>query len=87
MPHIERIVEYAPSLPTVEIGLFADELEESIRISLRSKSVDVSKISLAFGGGGHKVAAGITLKQTTLHESIDTISKKINELGLLHGKR
>ena len=87
MPDMEGIVEYARSLATVEIGLFAVELEDSIRISLRSKSVDVSKISLAFGGGGHKVAAGITLKQTTLHESIDTISKKINELGLLHGKR
>jgi phosphoesterase RecJ-like protein len=87
MPDMEGIVEYARSLATVEIGLFAVELEEGIRISLRSKSVDVSKVSLAFGGGGHKVAAGITLKQTTLHESIDTISKKINELGLLHGKR
>jgi phosphoesterase RecJ-like protein len=86
MPDIEGIVDYARSLVTVEIGLFAVELEDSIRISLRSKSVDVSKISLAFNGGGHKVAAGFILKQTTLHESIDTILKKITELGLLNGK-
>ena len=86
MPDMEGIVDYARSLSTVEIGLFAVELEDSIRISLRSKSVDVSKVSLAFGGGGHKVAAGFTLKQTTLHETIDTISKKITELGLLNGK-
>jgi phosphoesterase RecJ-like protein len=86
MPDMEGIVDYARSLATVEIGLFAMELEDGIRISLRSKSVDVSKVSLAFGGGGHKVAAGFTLKQTTLHETIDTISEKIIELGLLHGK-
>jgi len=86
MPDMEGIVDYARSLATVEIGLFAVELEDSIRISLRSKSVDVSKVSLAFGGGGHKVAAGFTLKQTTLDETIDIISKKITELGLIHGK-
>ena len=86
MPDIEGIVDYARSLVTVEIGLFAVELEESIRISLRSKNVDVSKVALAFGGGGHKVAAGFTVKQTTLHETIDTILKKINKLGLLNGK-
>ena len=86
MPDMEGIVDYARSLATVEIGLFAVELKDSIRISLRSKSVDVSKVSLAFEGGGHKIAAGFTLTQTTLHESIDTISKKINELGLLGGK-
>jgi len=86
MPDMEGIVDYARSLVTVEIGLFAVELENSIRISLRSKSVNVSKVSLAFGGGGHKVAAGFTLKQTTLHETIDTILEKITELGLLNGK-
>ena len=85
MPDMEGIVDYARSLATVEIGLFAMELTDGIRISLRSKSVDVSKVSLAFGGGGHKVAAGFILKQTTLHESMDTISKKIIELGLLDG--
>jgi len=86
MPDMEGIVDYARSLATVEIGLFVVELEDGMRISLRSKSVDVSKVSLAFGGGGHKVAAGFTLRQTTLHETIDTILKKINELGLLNGK-
>ncbi len=86
MPDMEGIVDYARSLTTVEIGLFAVELEDTIRISLRSKGVDVSKVALAFGGGGHKVAAGFTLNQSTLHESIDTILKKITELGLLNGK-
>jgi len=84
MPDMEGIVDYARSLVTVEIALFAMELDNGIRISLRSKKVDVARIAMAFGGGGHKVAAGFTLQQCGLQESIDTILNKINELGLLN---
>ena len=86
VPDMEGIVDYARSLVTVEVALFAMELDEGIRISLRSKKVDVSKVAMAFGGGGHKVAAGFTLTQCGLQESIDTILSKIQELGLLNGK-
>ncbi len=80
---MEGIVDYGRSLVTVEIALFAMELNEGVRISLRSKKVDVSKVALAFGGGGHKVAAGFTLKKGGLQESIDTILEKIRALHLL----
>jgi len=83
VPNMEGIVDYARSLVTVEVALFAMELDDGIRISLRSKSVDVSQVALAFGGGGHKVAAGFTMKESGLKESIDTILKKIEELELL----
>ncbi|MEA2047249.1 MAG: DHH family phosphoesterase [Campylobacterota bacterium] len=83
MVDMEDIVEYARSLATVEIAVFAMELEEGVRISLRSKEVDVSKVASAFGGGGHKVAAGFTLKQGGVQESIDTILEKIRVLNLL----
>jgi len=85
VPDMEGIVDYARSLVTVEIALFAMELDEGIRISLRSKHLDVSSIAIAFGGGGHKVAAGFTLKQCGLQESIDIILNKIDELGLIDG--
>lgn len=80
---MEGIVDYARSLVTVEVALFAMELDEGVRISLRSEKVDVSKVALAFGGGGHKVAAGFTLKKGELQESIDTILQKIRALHLL----
>ena len=80
---MEGIVDYARSLVTVEIALFAMELDEGVRISLRSKKVDVSKVALAFGGGGHKIAAGFTLEKGGLQESIDTILQKIRTLHLL----
>ncbi len=90
VPDMEGVVDYARSLATVEIAIFAMELEQGIRISLRSKKVDVSKVATAFGGGGHKVAAGFTLDdkvlQCGLQESIDTILEKIEELGLLDEK-
>ena len=83
LPGMDGIVDYGRSLITVEIAIFAMELEYGIRISLRSKGADVSKIALALGGGGHKVAAGFTLQQCSLQESIDTILSKIDDLGLL----
>lgn len=90
VPDMEGIVDYARSLVTVEVAVFAMESEQGIRISLRSKKVDVSKVALAFGGGGHKVAAGFTFPrgeiQGGLQESIDTILEKIEELGLINEK-
>jgi phosphoesterase RecJ-like protein len=83
VPDMEGIVDYGRSLVTVEVAIFAMELADGIRISLRSKSVDVSKVALALGGGGHKVAAGFTLKQCKLQESIDTILSTIDDLGLI----
>jgi len=83
---MESIVEHGRSLATVEVALFAMELKDGIRISLRSKNVDVSQVAIAFGGGGHKVAAGFTLRQCNLQQSIDTILEKINELGLIDEK-
>jgi len=59
------------------------ELEDRIRVSLRSKHLDVSKVAKAFGGGGHRLAAGLTLPQSKIDESIDTILQKIKEMGLL----
>ncbi len=87
VPDMEGIVDYGKSLVTVEIALFAMELDDGIRISLRSKKVDVSQIALAFGGGGHKVAAGFTMNESGLEESIDIILAKIKEVGLVDEKK
>ena len=90
VPDMEGIVDYARSLATVEVAIFAMELEDGIRISLRSKKADVSKVAMAFGGGGHKVAAGFSFSdgaaQWGLQESIDTILVKIKELGIIDEK-
>ena len=46
-------------------------------MSLRaSGDVDVSKGAVAFGGGGHKKAAGLTMKGT-VHEILNDLSEEI----------
>jgi len=88
MPDMDGIVDYARSLAVVEIAVLVTELNKGgVRISLRSKGADVSKLAAAFGGGGHRVAAGITLEQTQTQEIIDTILEKISILGLIDGEK
>ena len=77
VPDMDGIVDYARSLATVEVAVFVMELREGIRVSLRSKGVDVNAIAAAFGGGGHKVAAGVTFEAGNLQQIIDTIVSKI----------
>jgi len=83
IPDMDGIVDYGCSLTTVEISVFAMELADGIRISIRSKKVDISKIALAFEGGGHQKSAGFVLTQCKLQESIDTILSIIDNLRLI----
>ncbi|RLA57550.1 MAG: bifunctional oligoribonuclease/PAP phosphatase NrnA [Epsilonproteobacteria bacterium] len=83
---MEGIVDYAKSLVTVEVAIFVMEAEDSLRVSLRSKTVDVSGLASFFQGGGHKLASGFTLKTAKVQESIDTILEHIKNIGLLSEK-
>ena len=80
VPDMEGIVDYGRSLVTVEIALFAMELEDGIRISLRSKKVDVSKVAMAFGGGGHKQAAGAIISIDQEQDFVKQAVKVLDEL-------
>lgn len=66
----------------VEVAIFAYQLSDtSYKFSLRSVSyVDVSKISVAFGGGGHMRAAGFEAKgdyEESLHKILHMIEEQI----------
>lgn len=80
---MEGIVDYARALSTVEVAVFVMDLGHELRVSLRSKTADVSKVAMEYGGGGHKVATGFTLKQCGLQETMDKILKSINNIGLV----
>jgi phosphoesterase RecJ-like protein len=56
----EGFINYPRSIEGVEVAIFFKEIEENHwKVSLRSKGkIDVASISTAFGGGGHKMAAG-----------------------------
>ena len=78
------IIDYGISLVTVEIAVILIELEGIVRVSLRSKSVDVSTLAICFGGGGHHTASGFELPNTTIEELKKMLKKEIKERGLLN---
>jgi len=87
MPDMDGIVDYARSLAVVEIAVLVIELlDGTIRVSMRSKGADVSKVAARLGGGGHKVAAGFTLQGRQTQEIVDTILEEISTLGLIDGE-
>lgn len=62
---LEGIVELLNSIPEAKFSMLLKQRGDEVKGSLRSeayKGVDVSKIARAFGGGGHKLAAGFKFK-------------------------
>jgi phosphoesterase RecJ-like protein len=60
----ENLIDECRRVRTVEVALMFVELKDGgFRCSLRSGgSVDVQKIALKYGGGGHRAASGVNLK-------------------------
>jgi len=60
---LEGLVEQMLNTKGVEISLLVyDKGKGEAKISLRSRSADISEIAKKFGGGGHKLAAGANVK-------------------------
>ena len=50
------------------------------KVSMRSKTIDVSKIASVFDGGGHTYAAGCTIKkppQIAVNKLLEYLSREI----------
>lgn len=81
--YTDGISEVLRQIKTVEISFVLKETTlGQTKISLRSKNVDVSEISAIFGGGGHKFAAGCTIKKppaVALNKLLDSIRKELYE--------
>ena len=84
---MDGIVNQLRNTIGVEVAVFIYETDfQTFKVSLRSKEyVDVSEIAMAFGGGGHRRAAGCTM-QGTPYDVVNNISlhveKQLNEQGL-----
>jgi bifunctional oligoribonuclease and PAP phosphatase NrnA len=83
----EGFINFARSIDKARIAvLFKEEAKEKgvINISFRSKGdVDVNKIAMSFGGGGHMKASGCTFKGS-LAEAKEAVLAKAEEA--LHGR-
>lgn len=58
----EDIVNFAREIEQTKAAVFFRELPAGVKVSLRSKGdIDVGKIAMLLGGGGHKNAAGCNI--------------------------
>jgi bifunctional oligoribonuclease and PAP phosphatase NrnA len=58
----EGLINYPRNIEGVEIAIMFKPVDDSAtRVSFRSRNVDVSRLALSFGGGGHARAAGCTV--------------------------
>jgi phosphoesterase RecJ-like protein len=60
--HVDGMINFARGIEGVEVATLLRVGDDHLRVSMRSRgTVDVSEIAVAFGGGGHKNAAGFTV--------------------------
>ncbi len=77
---LDMVVSSIRNLAGIEVAVFLYQLDDgSYKASMRSKKyVDVSKIAVYFGGGGHERAAGFEMFGD-VEEIIQKLLKKIEE--------
>lgn len=67
---IQDVVNLPRRIRGTEIAVGLKETDKGIRVSLRSNgAADVSRVALAFGGGGHVKAAGCTVTGKSMAEA------------------
>ena len=76
--HTEGIVNYAIDLEGVGMAYFAREVEPGkVKVSLRAlQPFAVDQVAAKFGGGGHRLAAGLTL-MLPMAEVVSTIEAEL----------
>lgn len=89
---IGDIVDIPRKIEGCEIAASVREYGEEVKISFRSNGrYDVSDLALAFGGGGHKMAAGATVFGSSAEQVIERIVYVCKEIltpeeGLLYDR-
>lgn len=73
----DGIAEALRAIITTDVSFVVKEVDAKVcKISMRSKNIDVAEICSKFGGGGHKYAAGCTIK----FSSEDAVKKLLAEI-------
>lgn len=80
---LDGISEYMLNTKGAAVSVFAYEKSEGeVKISLRSKSFDVSNIAVGYGGGGHRNAAGCSFSgniSKVLEEVLNNVSGELKK--------
>ncbi len=81
--NLESIVGYLLNTEGAEAAVFASERDENtVKLSFRSKAVNVNEIASLYGGGGHMLAAGASAKgdmNNILESAVCEVRKRLNE--------
>lgn len=86
----EGLIDIIRAIRGVQLAVFFEELPDGkIRVSMRSKDrkLDVCKIAMEFGGGGHALAAGIRMKgplEEAKARVLDSIRRRVEEVQNAH---
>lgn len=77
--HLDGIVSQLRVTKDVEAAIFLYETDDGYKVSMRSNGgVDVAKIAMEFGGGGHVRAAGVSMEGDA-KDILDKILAKMQE--------
>ena len=80
--YTEGICETLRSIQNVEIAFVLKETDTGVKVSIRTKEKDATKITEVFKGGGHKRAAGCTIKakiNSALEQLLQQAKKLLEE--------
>lgn len=79
--YTEGIVEVLRTSADVEVAAILKETKEGFtKVSIRSKNLDLTPIVMEFGGGGHALAAGCTIKKPVsiaFEKLLDRVRKEL----------
>ena len=74
------IISIGLGIKGVEVSILLKEVDEGVKISLRSKNnVDVRNVAEKFGGGGHVKASGAMQKGVGLEEAKENLLKALKD--------
>ena len=75
----DGLTEKLRAIRTTEVAFVVKELNSTTsKVSMRSKTKDIAQVCSAFGGGGHKLAAGAVIKATP-KKAVDMLIEEIKK--------
>ena len=75
----DGLTEKLRAIRSTEVAFVVKELNSTTsKVSMRSKTKDIAQVCSAFGGGGHKLAAGAVIKATP-KKAVDMLLEEIKK--------
>jgi phosphoesterase RecJ-like protein len=71
-----RLINYIKDIKGCEVAYVFLEDNNSVKVSARSKNINISKVMEEFDGGGHKTAAGAKIYSNNTYHVVNSVMKK-----------